>query len=173
MQTTISNNLSPESRVWVYASNRIFTEQEAANINKALKEYTGQWKAHQMPLAADGSVLFNCFVVLMVDESMAGASGCSIDNSVRFIKNLGSELQVDFFDRLKLYYLDSNNLLNIVSFVQAAELYKNGVIDEHTTVFNHLVHTKATFESSWMIKLSDSPLLKFISTPQPSFNLSL
>ena len=49
---------------------------------------------------ASGSVLMNQLVVLAVDQDVMNASGCSIDSSVRLMKQLGTELKVDFFDRL-------------------------------------------------------------------------
>jgi hypothetical protein len=49
---------------------------------------------------ASGSVLMNQLVVLAVDQDVMNASGCSIDSSVRLMKQLGTELKVDFFNRL-------------------------------------------------------------------------
>ena len=42
---------------------------------------------------------FSQHLIFSVDESIESASGCSIDSSVRLMKQLGSELQVDFFNR--------------------------------------------------------------------------
>jgi hypothetical protein len=173
MQTTLSNNLSLHSKVWVYAANRVFNDNEAAAINESAKQFAGQWTAHKQQLSSDGGLLYNCFLVLMVDESMAGASGCSIDSSVRFVKEIGAKYQADFFNRMLLYYVDEANQLQIRSFNEASAAFTEGKINESTVVFNHLVNTKEAFENTWQVSLSKSPLLKFVAAVQPSFNLSL
>lgn len=173
MQTTLSNSLSPHSKVWVYAANKVFNEAEAAEINESAKQFAGQWTAHKQQLTSDGGLLYNCFIVLMVDESMAGASGCSIDSSVRFVKEIGAKYQADFFNRMMLYYIDENNQLQILSFNEASAAFAEGAINESTLVFNHLVNTKEAFNAAWQVSLAQSPLLKFVSSAQPSFNLSL
>ena len=43
---------------------------------------------------------FSQHLIFSVDESIESASGCSIDSSVRLMKQLESELQVDFFNCL-------------------------------------------------------------------------
>jgi len=173
MQTTLSNSLSPHSKVWVYAANRVFNDNEAAEINELAKQFAGQWTAHKQQLSSDGGLLYNCFVVVMVDESMAGASGCSIDSSVRFVKEIGAKYQADFFNRMLLYYTNERHQLQILSFQEASLALAQGNIQESTAVFNHLVNTKEAFENGWKVNLSRSPLLKFVSAAQPSFNLSL
>ncbi len=173
MQTTLSNSLSPLSKVWVYAANRVFNETEAAEINELTKQFAGQWTAHKQQLTSDGGLLYNCFLVLIVDESMAGASGCSIDSSVRFVKEIGAKYQADFFNRMLLYYVDEANQLQILSFNEASAAFTQGKINESTEVFNHLVNTKETLEAGWKVSLSKSPLLKFVASSEPSFNLSL
>ncbi len=173
MQTTLSNNLPPHAKVWIYAANRVFDATEAAEINEKARQFAAQWTAHKQQLSSNGGLLYNCFIVLMVDESMTGASGCSIDSSVRFVKELGASYHADFFNRMLLYYVDEENQLQILSFNDAANAFKQGKINEATQVFNNLVNTKEAFDNNWKISLAQSPLLKFVATPQSSFNLSL
>jgi len=99
------NQLFPQlpdtSRVWMYVSDRLFDATESNYIQDALSDFTqNKWATHGTKLMASGSVLMNQLVVLAVDEEVMNASGCSIDSSVRLMKQLGSELQVDFFNRL-------------------------------------------------------------------------
>jgi hypothetical protein len=46
-----------------------------------------QWTAHGANLKAYGEVRHHRFIVMIVDETAAGASGCSIDKSIHFIRN--------------------------------------------------------------------------------------
>lgn len=93
----------PESaRVWIYAADRFLSGTEEAFAQEHLNAFLKQWAAHGTDLFAEGAILHNTFVVIVADEEKVKASGCSIDSSVRFIKELGKELQVDFFNRLSV-----------------------------------------------------------------------
>jgi hypothetical protein len=99
------NQLFPQlpdtSRVWLYVSDRPFDATESNYIQDALSDFTqNKWATHGTKLMASGSVLMNQLVVLAVDEEVMNASGCSIDSSVRLMKQIGTELKVDFFNRL-------------------------------------------------------------------------
>ena len=94
------DHLSPHSKVWIYTANREFSSEDEAIIADAMKRFLPQWAAHGNALFGDYSLEYQRFLILVVDESQAGASGCSIDTSVRFIKDLGTRLNIDFFNRL-------------------------------------------------------------------------
>ncbi|MEY3412400.1 MAG: hypothetical protein RIQ70_1088, partial [Bacteroidota bacterium] len=68
------------SQVWIYGANRFFTEQEEGILQEALNEFTSDWAAHGAELKASSSILFKNFIVLVADENVAKASGCSIDS---------------------------------------------------------------------------------------------
>jgi len=53
---------------------------------------TISWTAHNNQLKAKGEIRYNRFLILIVDESQAGASGCSIDKSVPFYETAGTTL---------------------------------------------------------------------------------
>jgi len=94
--------LASDSRVWVYQSNRPFSENEKAQLTEAFKVFVDSWAAHGSKLVADAIIIGDYFVVLAVDEKTVMASGCSIDSSVKFIKTIGQQFNIDFFNRLKL-----------------------------------------------------------------------
>ena len=49
-------NFDPSSRLWVYLSNRPFTDVEVSDINLALKHFCKEWTAHGSNLKAFGEV---------------------------------------------------------------------------------------------------------------------
>ena len=156
MPYTAYENLAPNSRIWIYQTNALVSDAVAAKINATMQEFAEQWTSHNRALTAWGAFLHNCFLVFAVDETMAGASGCSIDKSVNFIKNIEAEYQLDFFDRWAFSYKDKNGKIQIADRDAFAELYAQGAIDDKTAVFNNLVQTKADFESKWCVALEDS-----------------
>ena len=143
------------SRVWVYQSNRQFGEDEQAKINHQLSQFVDKWVSHNHALKAYGGIYHKQFIVLMVDESQAGASGCSIDSSVHFIKSLGANFQVDFFDRMNFAYLEKE-AVKTAHRTEFSSLFKTSKIDDNTLVFNNLVKNKAEFEAGWIVPLKDS-----------------
>ncbi len=147
--------LSPASRVWIYQSNRPFTAEETEEIRQHLAGFAAQWVSHDKKLRAAGDVAFNRFVILMVDESAAGASGCSIDKSVHFIKALEQRYQVDLFDRMRFAYQKDGEVFS-VNKAEFKKHYDQGAIDDETLVFDTLVDKKSEFDRNWLKPLKES-----------------
>ena len=143
------------SRVWIYQSNLPFTEEEVPEIKEQVKNFATNWVSHNNALRSYGDVLNNRFVILMVDESQAGASGCSIDKSVHFIKAMGHHHGVDFFDRMNFAFKIGEEL-KTAHRDAFAQLFQDGAINDSTLVFNNLVKTKEEFEKGWIVPLKDS-----------------
>ena len=144
------------ARVWIYQSKRVFSEQETAQLQAQLDVFTRQWASHQNPLAAAGNVLHNRFVVLSVDEQQVGASGCSIDTSVHFMQQLGQTFATDFFDRMTFAYRDQNEEIQVANRDTFAKLYQEGVLNDSTIVFDHLLQTVDQLNSQWEKPLGSS-----------------
>jgi len=87
------------SRVWVYQANRPFSVSETQAIENYLTPALTQWAAHGAGLNASFEIRFQQVIVIAVDETVNAASGCSIDASTRWFKEMGVELGIDFFDR--------------------------------------------------------------------------
>ncbi|MDO7743452.1 MAG: ABC transporter ATPase, partial [Pedobacter sp.] len=97
-------SFSPQSKVWIYQSDREFSNEEQQAIQLQLNDFTAQWKAHGHQLQAKAEILYNYFIVFIVDEASAGTTGCSIDASVRVIKGIEQEYSVDLFNRFNMAY---------------------------------------------------------------------
>ncbi|NRB62721.1 MAG: hypothetical protein HRU40_06800 [Saprospiraceae bacterium] len=147
----------PESaRVWVYQSKEPLADSLVTEIRQHIQSFVRQWVSHNQALRAAGDLLLNRFVVLIVDESQAGASGCSIDSSVHFLKNLQANYGLDFFDRMYFTYEDQHGDMHTVSSADFAVAYRNGHINDRTYVFDTLVKTKQEFDQHFRKPLSES-----------------
>ncbi len=153
--------LSPESRVWIYQSNPAFLEDDLDELNTQLSNFSTHWVSHNQQLLAFAKVYHRQFIVLMVDESQAGASGCSIDKSVHFMKTLEFRYGVNLFDRMTFAVKKGDEILTMPKDVFAKE-FSAGNISEETLVFDNLVKTKADFEKSWVKPISESWHKKFV-----------
>lgn len=149
------DTLSNTTRLWVYQANKPFPAEAVPEIRSNLQAFARQWVSHNRQLKADADVLHDRFVILMVDESQADASGCSIDSSVRFLKQLQAQYGVDLFDRMYFSYQKEGEV-HTISREDFARQYANGVIDDNTLVFDTLVESKAAFDAGWLKPLRES-----------------
>lgn len=148
-------NFSPQSRVWIYQSDRKFTASEKNIILDKLTAFTKQWRAHGNELAAAAEIRDGFFIVLIVDETQANVTGCSIDSSVRLIKEIEQELNVDLFNRLNIAYINGQDIV-IVNRTNFENLINQGKVTTETIVFNNLVQTLTDLDSKWKVPLKDS-----------------
>lgn len=149
------DNLSDQSKVWIYQSNRPFTSEEVTKLRPILADFATKWVSHNQQLKALGEVYHDQFIVLMVDESLAGASGCSIDSSVHFMKRVEEAFQINLFDRMSFTYKDGDRI-KIAPREEFARLYAGGGINDETLVFDTLVKTKKDFQEQLLKPLGQS-----------------
>lgn len=148
-------SFSPQSKVWIYQSNRAFTNDEVNAIQLKLNDFTSQWKAHGHQLQAKAEVLHQFFLVFIVDEAAAGVTGCSIDASVRVIKEIEQEYGVDLFDRFNIaYQVDGQVVVNTKEDFETLVSIKS--VGPKTIVYNNLVQNLQEFETKWEVPFEQS-----------------
>ncbi|WP_207427805.1 ABC transporter ATPase [Pedobacter sp. SYSU D00535] len=147
--------ISENSRVWIYQANRPFTAAEQQEIESLLHTFTGEWLAHGHQLAAQAEVRYNRFIILMVDEAQAGATGCSIDKSVQLMKQIEQQYHVDLFDRLNIAFRQNGEVLSC-SRDEFEQRIAAGEVNENTVVFNNLVQTRKELDTNWEVPFKNS-----------------
>ncbi|MFN8281655.1 MAG: hypothetical protein U0U67_00470 [Chitinophagales bacterium] len=153
--------MPPTAKVWVYQANRSFTQEEVWEISDILENFVDRWQSHSRDVKGFGSLYYRRFLILMADEDACDVSGCSIDSSVKLIKELEQAYDLNFFDRMKVCYKITNDLIGSFPFHKLNEMLETGKINDETIVFNNLVATKQELEISWAIPLKDSAFAKF------------
>ena len=154
-------DLPGETRVWIYQSDKPFSETMAAELRTVVNQFAQNWVSHNRQLRALGDVLHNRFILLAVDESQADASGCSIDKSVHFLKQIEQQLGVDLFDRMNFAWMENGEVKTAPS-AAFSSLYQSGEINGETLVFDNLVKTKAELEENWLKPLNQSWHRRFV-----------
>lgn len=149
------SDLPEHSRVWIYQANRLLSDSEVNEILENGNQFISTWSAHGADLKSAIEVKHNLFIVLAIDEQVAGATGCSIDKSVHFIDALGNKFGVDFFNRLNITYR-VNDKIEMTTMSQFQDLLKSGELNSQTIVYNNLVQNLGEFNSNWAGPLSDS-----------------
>jgi hypothetical protein len=146
---------SENSRVWVYQSDKELSSAEVIELQIALDNFTTGWTAHNNQLKAKGEVRYNRFIILVVDESQAGATGCSIDKSVHFMKQVEQHFGINLFDRFNLAYRNGEEILSVPRNT-FEELLTKKTITAETIVFNNMVQTISELQTKWEVPLKDS-----------------
>ncbi len=95
-------------------------------------------------------------LVIAVDETQALASGCGIDKSVKFVREMGDLLGIDFFQRTQVLYKDNNAKLNEKPIHEFWAMRKAGLIDDNTIIIDNTIKTMADLKSSWEVPFSKS-----------------
>ena len=149
------------SRIWIYQTDRVLSQSEIESLKQDMGKFAVVWTSHNRALKAYGDVLHGRFLVLMVDESQAGASGCSIDKSVHFMQSMEEKYGLSLFDRRQFAYWDDNEVKS-VSIDELKGLYDAGEITGDTLVFDNLVKTKEEMENSWLKPLESSWHKRFV-----------
>ena len=163
----LDGSFHPDSRVWIYQSSRLFSVDEALQVEQMMEEFVRTWVSHGVPVKGAAHLLFGQFIVLMADETATGVSGCSTDSSVRLIKQIEKNFGVNMFDRMTLAFVvkdkSGENRLELLPMAQLQYAIDHGFISADTLYFNNLVQSKEELEENWIIPLKDSWLAKRIS----------
>lgn len=144
MQQTYNNifeNLPDSSRVWIYQNQEPISEEKQVAVQAKLDDFVSQWAAHGAQLYGASAILEDYFIVLAVDETKTSASGCSIDSSVHFIKELAKEFNLNLFDRLNVL-IEENEEKKIVHFSDLKQ-------HSDAVFFNPTVQNLGEFRKNW------------------------
>ena len=161
-KSLLDNNFSPDSRVWIYQSNRLFSISEAFEVEDMLHSFTSSWFSHGAKVKGAAHLFFGQFIILLADEKATGVSGCSTDSSVRLIKDIEQRFGVNMFDRTTLSFVVKDKV-QLLPMNQLQYAFENNFINADTLYFNNLVQTKEELESKWIVPVKDSWLLNKIS----------
>jgi chemotaxis regulatin CheY-phosphate phosphatase CheZ len=154
-------NLEDAARVWVYQSNREFSENEIKIISTKIENFLEDWQHHGDSLKSSYTIKYNQFIVIAVDEDYTEVSGCSIDASMNLIKQIEKEFSVDLTNKLNISFKDNDNI-NVVSLSDFQKYAQKQKITSNTIVFNNMVTTKADFENSWEVTANKSWHQRFL-----------
>jgi hypothetical protein len=148
-------NLPGESRIWIYQSNRKFSDAEFSEIETDLQSFLNGWAAHGTSLESSYLLKYNRFIILAVDQEVQPATGCSIDSSVEFIQSLEKKYDVDLLDKMNVTFKLGEHIAH-KTLLDFKKMTKDKAVTENTIVFNNLVNNIEEFNDSWEVPAMDS-----------------
>ena len=149
------DKLPLNSRVWVYSSNRKFIQKEIISLRKDLENFLSNWTSHNQNLETGFELRYDRFIIIAVNQEINNASGCSIDNCVRFIKKLENKYEVDLLDKMNVIYKQDKHLYH-KKLNEFISMYKNNLVSLNTVVFNNLVNTVGEYKLKWEVPVKES-----------------
>lgn len=149
------DNLPEDSKIWIYQSNRKFSDTEFAAIEAQLAAFLTQWQAHQIDLETGYLLKYNRFIIIAVNQDVQVATGCAIDKSVHFIQGLEQQFGVDLLDKMNVTFKNGDHIAH-KSLIDFKKMAKERAVTAQTIVFNNLVNTIEEFKESWEVAAVDS-----------------
>jgi hypothetical protein len=148
-------NLPEESKIWIYQSNRKFSDAEFSEIETDLKSFLESWSAHGTSLECSYELKYNRFIIIAVDQEVQSATGCSIDASVGFIQTLEKKYDVDLLDKMNVTFKLGEHIAH-KPLIDFKKMVKDKAVTENTIVFNNLVNNLQEYQESWEVPAIDS-----------------
>ena len=148
-------NLPEESKIWIYQSNRKFSDAEFSEIETALQSFLGEWAAHGTSLESSYLLKYNRFIIIAVNQDVQAATGCSIDSSVEFIQSLEQKYGVDLLDKMNVTFKMGEHVA-FKPLIEFKKLAKEKAVSGNTIVFNNLVNTVGEWQDFWEVPASES-----------------
>ena len=145
ISNTYFDEFTDDCKVWTYLSHRPIQSQEKVKIEKELDLFISRWETHGKKLRANFGVFYDHFIVFVVDEKVQDISGCSIDKSVHCLKNLGTQLDIDFFNRLNVLFVEAKDKL--------VEPYFKVKQRNSGFYFNPMISNLGDLRNNWVIAL--------------------
>lgn len=154
-------DMAPTARIWVYKSARNLSKAEQKLVRERGVSFTSNWAAHGAQLDATVDVLYGRFVVISVDEEQAKASGCSLDKSVGFIKDLEYTLNMMLTDRMVVVF-EQDGVITSCRLQELPELIAEGVMTGDTIVYDDQVSTLGELWENFRVPLRTNWMARFM-----------
>ena len=145
MPRVVFESLPDDARVWVFGAATELDAPARQRLLGAVDDFLEQWNAHGSPLVCARDWRDDRFLAVGVDQSTAGASGCSIDGLFRTLSRLAPELGTTLLGGGRVYYRDAEGRVVAATRAAFGELARHGGVGPETPVFD----TSLTTASAW------------------------
>lgn len=135
------DTLPDNSRIWVFGSARPLDDNESTRLLGEVDRFLEHWQAHGHPLFSGRDWRDDRFLTVAVDQTTAGASGCSIDGLYRALGALERALGTALVGGATVFYRDPSGEVQGVTRGEFQERARAGAIGRETMVFDLTVET--------------------------------
>ncbi|HET9777372.1 MAG TPA: hypothetical protein VFP77_12435 [Gemmatimonadaceae bacterium] len=159
-------DLPDDSRVWVFGADNDLGEGAADLMLREVDRFLADWHAHGAPLTSARDWRYDRFLTIAVDQSTAGASGCSIDGLFRSLKALQPRLGASLVTSGLVFYRDKKGRIHSVDREGFTAL--GDEITPKTRVFDPTVTTLGEWRARFELNAEDSWHARLVGKNQPA-----
>jgi len=142
---TTFEKLPDDARLWVFAASDPITGERASQLLRTVDEWLAEWKAHGEPLTVGREWRDDRFLAIGVDQSTAGASGCSIDALFRILQSLQAQLGTSLVGGGRVFYRNRDGEITASTRNAFNDRAVAGDVDADTIVFDTTVTSGADY----------------------------
>lgn len=162
------DKLPDDSRVWVFAADRTLDHQQSRQMLEEVDRFLPDWNAHGSPLTVGRDWRYDRFLTIGVDQSTAGASGCSIDGLFRTLKSVEGKIGASMVTSGLVFFRDQAGAVQSAERGRFAELGDEGKISRETTAFDPTVQTLGEWRARFELPVSASWHARLLRQDQPA-----
>ena len=155
------DKIADDSRLWIYQIDRNLSSDEETKLLNETSVFLKEWTAHGSKLSAAVKIVDHRLLIIAADESHSGASGCSIDSQVAFLRDVQLKLNIDLFSRSNIFYVE-NNSFKSMDLNEFKHQISTGELSDETLFYNTTIHKKGQLEDSFIIPVKESWLMRMI-----------
>jgi hypothetical protein len=161
-------DLPDSARTWVFGADGNLSDGATDLLLREVDRFLSQWHAHGSPLTAARDWKYGRFLTIAVDQSTAGASGCSIDGLFRSLKALEPRLGASLVTSGLVFYRGSKGRVESVDRERFAVLSGDGKIKPNTRVFDPSVTTLGEWRARFELDAAHSWHAGLLDDKQPA-----
>ncbi|HEX3534674.1 MAG TPA: hypothetical protein VHT23_10670 [Gemmatimonadaceae bacterium] len=149
-------DLPDSARTWVFGADSTLDGRASETLLTEVDRFLSQWKAHGSPLTVGRDWKYGRFLTVAVDQSTAGASGCSIDGLFRSLKALEPKLGASLVTSGLVFYRDKSGAIQSTDRESFSALGAEGKIRPSTKVFDPTVTLLGEWRAGFELDASRS-----------------
>lgn len=150
------DSLPGDARLWVFAAADPLDDDGETELLVAVDAFLDGWAAHGAPLRAGRDWRDRRFLAVAVDQSTAGASGCSIDGLFRSLRAIEPALGTSLLTAGRVYWRDADGMVRSGDRPALRTAAANGAVGPATRVFDTTVTTAADWRAHFERPLAES-----------------
>src|SRR6476661_1970110 len=160
--------LPDNARAWVFGADKTIEAPASTVLLREVDGFLSRWTAHGSPLTVGRDWRYGRFLTVAVDQSTAGASGCSIDGLFRSLKSLEGKLGASMVTSGLVFFRDQSGAVQSADREGFTELSGKGKVSTDMTAFDPTVTTLGEWRARFELPLRDSWHAKLLRQNQPA-----
>jgi len=161
-------DLPDSARVWVFGADKNLDAGATDLLLSEVDRFLSQWHAHGAPLTVGRDWKYGRILTVAVDQSTAGASGCSIDGLFRALKALESRLGASLVTSGVVFFRGPKEAVECVDRERFTALSAEGKVKPETRVFDPTVTTLGEWRARFELDAAQSWHAGLLHDQQPA-----